>query len=77
MVKYNMGWRMKSAYDVYVSLPPKGILDRRLVTVNGKINLPESTPEKEIVLYSELNFEPYAAAVDMLRTAGISFDRGR
>lgn len=59
---------MRSAYGVYVSLSPKGILERQLVTVNGEIDLPETTPEEEIVLYSELNFEPYAAVVDMLRT---------
>lgn len=67
---------MRSACGVYVSLSPKGILERQLVTVNGEISLPETTPEEEIVLYSELNFEPYAAVVDMLRTTA-AFSRRR
>lgn len=59
---------MRSAYGVYVSLSTKGILQRQLATVNGEMTLPETTPEAEIILYSELNFEPYAAVVDMLST---------
>lgn len=59
---------MKDVYGVLVSLSPKGTLQRQLVAVGGEIELPETTLEEEIILYSELNFEPYAAVVDMLRT---------
>lgn len=43
-------------------------MQRRLLTVNGEVPLPDSTPGAEVIDFSELNFQPYAVIIDQLIT---------
>lgn len=58
---------MKNDFGVYAK-NKGGILQRRLLTVNGEVPLPDSTPGAEVIDFSELNFQPYAVIIDQLIT---------
>ena len=53
---------------IYVSLLPKGKIERTLTTESGEVELPETTIADEIILFSELDFEHYAQVVELLNT---------
>lgn len=58
---------MKNVFGVYAK-NKDGVLQRRLLTVNGEVPLPDSTPGAEIIDFSELNFHTYAVIIDQLIT---------
>ena len=58
---------MKNDFGVYAK-NENGVLQRRLLTVNGEIPLPDSTPGAEVINFSELNFHTYAVVIDQLIT---------
>lgn len=58
---------MKNDFGVYAK-NKDGVLQRRLLTVNGEVPLPGSTPGAEIIDFSELNFHAYAVIIDQLIT---------
>lgn len=57
---------MKTDCALYVKVLPDGQMERELVTINGKTCLESTTVEQEIINFSELEFGPYAAIVDLL-----------
>lgn len=58
---------MKNDFGVYAK-NKGGVLQRRLLTVNGEVPLPDSTPGAEVIDFSELNFHYYAVIIDQLIT---------
>lgn len=58
---------MKNDFGVYAK-SSGGVLQRRLLTVNGEVPLPDSTPGAEVIDFSELNFHTYAVIIDQLIT---------
>ena len=59
---------MENSLGVYVTAHPKGKLKRDLVARSGRIPLEDSTVEREIIEFSELDFGPYATVVDYITT---------
>ena len=57
---------MKKDCALYVEVLPDGKIERELAIINGKICLESTTVEQEIITFSELEFGPYAAIVDLL-----------
>ena len=53
---------------LYVSVSPEGKLKRDLAALTGKVPLEDSTVEREIIEFSELDFGPYAQVVDYIRS---------
>lgn len=60
---------MKTDCALYVKVLPNGQMERELVTINGKTCLESTTVEQEIINFSELEFGPYAAIVDLASLA--------
>ena len=58
---------MEKALGLYVSLSSDGKIKRNLTARDGEVKVKASTIADEIILFSELNFLPYAQIVDMLR----------
>lgn len=58
---------MPKDLGLYITLLPDGNIKRDLTGGTGKISLEETTVQDELILYSELNFEPYALVVDAIR----------
>lgn len=57
---------MERALGLYVSVSSDGKIKRNL-TARGEVKIKATTVADEIILFSELNFGPYAQVVDMLR----------
>lgn len=60
---------MEKDLGLYVTLLPKGKIKRDLTGPVGEVSLEDTTIQDELILYSELSFEPYAQVVDMIRTS--------
>ena len=58
---------MAAEYGLYLSLLPDGQIKRDLTGPAGKVSLRDTTIQDEVILFSELNFEPYALVVDLVR----------
>ncbi|MCM1149750.1 MAG: DUF6076 domain-containing protein [Butyricicoccus sp.] len=58
---------MAKDHGLYVTLLPKGKIRRDLARPAGKISLEETSIQDELILFSELSFEPYAMVVDAIR----------
>ena len=59
---------MSAKHGVYVELLPGGKIKRDLAGISGEVPLAETKISDEILLFSELIFEPYAAVVDQIRS---------
>ena len=59
---------MDVEHGVYVELLPVGKIKRDLAGILGEVPLAETKISDEILLFSELIFEPYAAVVDQIRS---------
>ena len=59
---------MSAEHGVYVELLPGGKIKRDLAGISGEVPLAETKISDEILLFSELIFEPYAAVVDQIRS---------
>ena len=59
---------MSAEHGVYVELLPVGKIKRDLAGILGEVPLAETKISDEILLFSELIFEPYAAVVDQIRS---------
>lgn len=59
---------MDVEHGVYVELLPVGKIKRDLAGILGEVTLAETKISDEILLFSELIFEPYAAVVDQIRS---------
>ena len=59
---------MSAEHGVYVELLPDGKIKRDLAGILGEVPLAETKISDEILLFSELIFEPYAAVVDQIRS---------
>ena len=59
---------MDIEHGVYVELLPVGKIKRDLAGILGEVPLAETKISDEILLFSELIFEPYAAVVDQIRS---------
>ena len=59
---------MSAEHDVYVELLQDGKIKRDLAGIPGEVPLAETKISDEILLFSELIFEPYAAVVDQIRS---------
>ncbi len=60
---------MGKDFGLYVTLLPKGKIRRVLTGPAGEVSLEDTTIQDELILFSELSFEPYAQVVDMIRTS--------
>lgn len=60
---------MKTNCGLYVSVSPDGKLKRDLAAVSGKVSLEDTSVKDEIITFSELDFGPYAAIVDLIITS--------
>lgn len=58
---------MAEDFGIYLSLAKDGHIKRDLTGPAGKISLEDTTIQDELILFSELNFEPYALVVDLVR----------
>lgn len=58
---------MERALGLYVSVSSDGKIKRNLTTRGGEVKIKATTIADEIIEFSELNFQPYAQVVDMLR----------
>ena len=63
---------MQNDLGLYVTLLPKGKIKRDITCPAGDVSPEETTVQDELILYSELNFEPYACVADIIRTS-VSF----
>ena len=59
---------MSSEHGLYVELLPDGKIKRDLVGSSGEASLEDTVVSDEVILFSELNFEPYAVVVDLIRS---------
>ncbi len=59
---------MSAEHGVYVELLQDGKIKRDLAGIPGEVPLAETKISDEILLFSELIFEPYAAVVDQIRS---------
>lgn len=59
---------MAEDYGLYLSLTSDGHIKRDLAGMVGEISLEDTTIRDELILFSELNFEPYALVVDLVRS---------
>ena len=59
---------MSAEHGVYVKLLQDGKIKRDLAGIPGEVPLAETKISDEILLFSELIFEPYAAVVDQIRS---------
>lgn len=60
---------MKADCGLYASITPDGTLKRDLAAIHGKVSLADTTVEDEIIMFSELDFGPYATVVDLIITS--------
>lgn len=67
---------MKTGCGLYVSITSDGKLRRDLATVSGKIHLADTAVKDEIITFSELDFGPYAMAVDIIITSAAFIPHG-
>lgn len=51
---------------LYLTVSSDGKIKRDLTAIYGKVSLDDITVEDEIITFSELNFGPYAAVVDVI-----------
>ena len=58
---------MAEDFRLYLSLTKDGHIKRDLAGPAGKVSLEDTTIQDELILFSELNFEPYALVVDLVR----------
>ena len=58
---------MAEDFGLYLSLTKDGHIKRDLTGPAGKVSLENTTIQDELILFSELNFEPYALVVDLVR----------
>lgn len=58
---------MADDFGLYLSLTKDGHIKRDLTGIAGKVSLDDTTIKDELILFSELNFEPYALVVDLIR----------
>lgn len=58
---------MAEDFGLYLSLTKDGYIKRDLTRPAGKVSLENTTIQNELILFSELNFEPYALVVDLVR----------
>lgn len=58
---------MTKDFGLYLSLSREGHIRRDLAGPAGKVSLENTTIRDELILFSELNFEPYALIVDLIR----------
>ena len=59
---------MSSEHGLYVELLPDGKIKRDIVGSSGEASLEDTVVSGEVILFSELNFEPYAVVVDLIRS---------
>ena len=59
---------MSAEHGLYVELLPDGKIKRDLAGSSGEASLEDTTVSDEVILFSELNFEPYAVVVDLIRS---------
>ena len=59
---------MSAEHGVYVELLPGGKIKRDLAGSSGEASLEDTVVSGEVILFSELIFEPYAAVVDLIRS---------
>ena len=58
---------MAEDFGLYLSLTKDGHIKRDLTGPASKVSLEDTTILDELILFSELNFEPYALVVDLVR----------
>lgn len=58
---------MAEDFGLYLSSTKDGHIKRDLAGPAGKVSLDDTTIQDELILFSELNFEPYALVVDLVR----------
>ena len=63
---------MSSEHGLYVELLPDGKIKRDIVGSSGEASLEDTVVSGEVILFSELNFEPYAVVVDLIRSQALS-----
>ena len=59
---------MSAEHGLYVELLPDGKIKRDLAGSSGEASLEDTVVSGEVILFSELNFEPYAVVVDLIRS---------
>lgn len=58
---------MAEGYGLYLSLSRDGHMKRDLTGPAGEVSLEDAVIQNELILFSELSFEPYALVVDLIR----------
>ena len=58
---------MAEDFGLYLSSTKDGHIKRDLAGPAGKVSLDDTPIQDELILFSELNFEPYALVVDLVR----------
>lgn len=66
---------MAKEHGLYVTLLPKGKIKRDLTGAASKVSLNEVSIQDELILFSELSFEPYAMVVDAIRNMAANIMR--
>ena len=59
---------MSTEHGMYVDILPEGNIKRDLAGYSGGVPLEDTTISDEVILFSELNFGPYAIVVDLIRS---------
>lgn len=59
---------MSTEHGIYVDILPEGNIKRDLAGYSGGVPLEDTTISDEVILFSELNFGPYAIVVDLIRS---------
>ena len=57
---------MTGDYGLYLSLGQNGHIKRDLAGLAGEVSLEDAVIQDELILFSELSFEPYALVVDLI-----------
>lgn len=57
---------IKTDCGLHISVTPDGTLKRDLAAIHGEVSLADTTAEDEIIIFSELDFGPYAAVIDLI-----------
>ena len=61
---------MTGDYGLYLSLGQNGHIKRDLAGLAGEVSLEDAVIQDELILFSELSFEPYALVVDLICDCG-------
>ena len=61
-------------FGLYVTLEDDGYIKRTLISETGEKDLPFTSIQDEVILFSELNFEPYAAVIDIIQNIADQLD---